>query len=639
MLDHTSTLAAVAAGEFSLDLFQVSLTEQTDDSPVSYLGTGTLRQDSKGQLSFKMLVELKQDEFEQEISRLNNPRLTQGQIIDKRQYFRLQGRSIDGSLWVAQDLWVQPNLNLGNRLCTVEAKVRSIETRTSFKTSEGRSRCVNYIPGNCRLPFSEVIRDGATGFNHLRFPLSADAECIATKLPNYLRVEVQCPKGSDLTASRALAETVLEALGICAGAHLSAQIESTIAGGEMIETLWERSAASSELHRLEAPLSMDFPDDLSDLVSFVKGFLRHSDKPYGKLGQFWYRVLQANRSGPENQALVLTTSIEGLLKGFFEDVMRPDEEFLRQLAQAKAMVKKADIGDRAKGQLSTSIGMGQKGSPGNALRSLADDKRIPGNLAQAWLDLRPKLAHAASMGASVPEMQGLIDLNYACLELFYRLTMLVIGYRGRVRRFGTFNWPVEPAFRFAESLPLPVVSTDMHATSPDAPRNHQALMVEVLTRVCLFPDDIFDAMNSGGSRAFEKLVRSYHYYFWETAEDGFCPYGTNRGRDCFRMTRNAQKSGLPARKLHPEHAVPVAWLLRALKCLRCEGRVSRDEVARLMSVNEIILVSDAERRLLDARYKDEMPEGYDLGKSSHLMRLEVVLHIDEGDLHGTRRMP
>lgn len=169
---------------------------------------------------------------------------------------------------------------------------------------------------------------------------------------------------------------------------------------------------------------------------------------------------------------------------------------------------------------------------------------------------------------------------------------------------------------------------------------HQEAIVDVIVAIFCLPDKSFSALQKGGSRAVEKLLRSYHYWVEEyPVGKGFCPYDKPR---CgyFRMTPKACDA-LETDELRCEHTVPVRVLQDLLRGLRDpQGRVSQADVERVMELNEIVAVTLEEADKLDScGLKSKMPHDWNFdGKSSHLSRLKVGLQVDESDLKGLRKI-
>lgn len=169
---------------------------------------------------------------------------------------------------------------------------------------------------------------------------------------------------------------------------------------------------------------------------------------------------------------------------------------------------------------------------------------------------------------------------------------------------------------------------------------HQSAIVDAIVAVFTLPAESFAALQKGGSRALEKLVRSYHYWVEEyPAGKGFCPYD----KPCCGYFRTTPKASLALETddLRCEHTVPVQVLQDLLRSLRHpDGRVSRTDVERVMALNEIVVVTLEEAQTLDGQgLKSKMPPGWSFEDSTtHLSRLLAGLSVDEQSLKGKRRI-
>ena len=169
---------------------------------------------------------------------------------------------------------------------------------------------------------------------------------------------------------------------------------------------------------------------------------------------------------------------------------------------------------------------------------------------------------------------------------------------------------------------------------------HQAAIVDITIALFSLPDTSISALRRGGSRTLEKLLRSYHYWVVEhPVNKGFCPYNKPRC-DYFRMTPNAYAAGLTD-PLRCEHTVPINVLRNYLISLRGnDGCVSREDVERVMQMNEIVVVTSEEALKLDQScLKNDMPTDWSFERPQFcLARLSTGLQVNEQDLKGNRRI-
>lgn len=164
---------------------------------------------------------------------------------------------------------------------------------------------------------------------------------------------------------------------------------------------------------------------------------------------------------------------------------------------------------------------------------------------------------------------------------------------------------------------------------------HQAGIVGAIASIFSLHTSEFNALQRGGSRALEKVIRSYHYWAQEHGSNGIGPYD-HPELGYFRMTPEAARGGR-AKELHREHAVPVLVLQSELLKIREQDenrRVTKEAVERVMALNEIVLVSKTEAKQMNERYRTKMPADWTIS-NSHLARI-ATLGVNEKDLLGSR---
>lgn len=451
-------LCSIAKNEFELQFLKARLVQQTTDNPDSYSGSGSISQSSDGTLHLKMYCLLhSSEELTKEFLRLNNAFSHEpGQLIDERDYFAFEGTDLSGQVWKTANIWLKINLSFTGGV-VVEAELRSIESRDVGPSgSSGIRRKLFIVPGSYQFPFNRG-QPGTieAGFSAATLDLGDGRTCEVKTRDGSLVVSVQFQAAD----SERYPECVLEALAICVGAHLVAQVEISIITSEHAQIIRRLDRNASQHYRLSPPIPVGQPDALAGVQAFIQQYLQWTKEPYSQLAGYWFRVLVAFHSGLENQALVLTTAIEGVLKAHFPELGSPDEPFLREVDDAKPVIGKLTIGTRVRGRLLNSLASAKGATPSNALKALASSGKIPEELVKVWQSLRNRSAHADELSMEPPEIQKFVNALYACIELFYRLIMLKTGFDGIMTRYGKVGWPHQPVTGFgavaAASPPLP----------------------------------------------------------------------------------------------------------------------------------------------------------------------------------------
>jgi hypothetical protein len=139
---------------------------------------------------------------------------------------------------------------------------------------------------------------------------------------------------------------------------------------------------------------------------------------------------------------VLSVALEGLISKSVLDPADVDPEFVRQVDEAKPILKKIEIGERAMECVLSSLGNARRPRVQDALRRLVAKGVIGEVHTQAWKALR----HAAAHGVMLVEdddmlLQEHLDRYHVCLDLLYRLVFLLIGYTGKHVDYSTRDWP------------------------------------------------------------------------------------------------------------------------------------------------------------------------------------------------------
>lgn len=469
-------LGSIAKNEFEIEFFKGRLVKQTLENPDSYSGSGSISQSSDGKLHLKMYCLLdSSDGITKEFQRLNNAfNQEPGQLIDEQDYFAFEGADLFGHVWKAKNIWPKTHVSFPTGGVIVEAELSSTENR-----DEGPARSASIqskifvVPGLYHFPFNRG-QPGTTepGFSAATIDLGDDRTCEVKTKDGALVVRVQY-KAVD---SEPYPDCVLEALGICVGAHLVPQVEITIAPAERVQVIRRLDRNAAKHYRISTPLPVEQPDALPGVQAFIQQYLQWTTEPYSQLAGYWFRVLIAFHSGLENQALVLTTAIEGVLKAYFPELGYPEKTFLKEIDDAKPVIEKLTIGSRALGRIKSSLGNAKDATPRNALVALASSGKIPPELVQVWKSLRNRSAHADELTMELPEMQEFINALYACLELFYRLIMLNTGFDGVLVRYSVIGWPQQHVAYFSTvpptTPPLLVASTpstgSVSPTDPDS---------------------------------------------------------------------------------------------------------------------------------------------------------------------------
>lgn len=435
----TQTLQQITSGKFSLEFLRARLVQQCEVEPMVYSGPGSVVQDENGALILKIYHLF--DSSSQLIKEVNSTgfaNLTPGKLIDGSEYFSLEGTDLYGAKWTATDIWASTSISFPTGGAVITAELHRIQTTREANSQDAKTRNLVRIlvPGKYKIPTNKIRQDP------YKLPLSVcelilgEHKCTLAQIDSYLEITLDASQSSAIDD---LLHGVLESLGVAFGRHIRPQIEIVRSLGERREVISSRRT-DEEKYSLPPPIPTLLSEDAASLEAFLVA-LSSTEVDSSHIFGYCYRVLRSFSGDVENSALVLTTSVEGLLKSHFENFGRPDDEFLHQIANSLPFVKLLTIGERAKSRILRSLAGAKSSSPKNALFALAESGIINRDLAELWVALRNKSAHADELNFKPHEFQQFLDSLHGCLELFYRLIFQTIGYKGRMINYSRPQWP------------------------------------------------------------------------------------------------------------------------------------------------------------------------------------------------------
>jgi hypothetical protein len=434
----------VLSNTFALEFLKAKLTQKDTSEPVTYSGPGSVTQDADGHLQLKLyhLYQASSDMVAEVNSALGAGSLEPGKIIEDHHYFDFEGFDVYGKRWTSPHIWISGDVSFpsNGRVVTGQLKRIECETPIAGEPTPPGAGIVQfaqfYIPGTFSIPFNLAEKtDNRIGMSACKIELE-NANCTIRKHETHLEVVVE----SATAISDEWLIRLLEGISVAIGSRLRPQLRNAKLGASRQVAIYS-VVARSDASRLPPPIPTNYPHQAAELARFVALFVSKVATNHSQLVGYWYRVLRAFPNDLENSALVLTTSIEGLIKVHFLSLGNPDEEFLKQLAEAEPLLKEIKIGERARSRILSTIGNAKSPSPKSALFTLEKSGTLPKELISLWTKLRNKSAHADELKMENHELQEFINELHGCLELFYRLVMHHIQYSGKIIHYAKPGWP------------------------------------------------------------------------------------------------------------------------------------------------------------------------------------------------------
>ena len=435
MIINNEIIQKMINNDFELDCVKITLTQQVENDPIIYSGPGTIYQDKKGTLNLKMYHTLQKENKTIKV----RDNLILGKIICDEMYYHLEAIDISG------DSWISENILLSAFEYIIKAELKEIRKETELdKKNIKNCRLYLVVPGNFRIPCNqnEELPNGGWKYNTSIFSkYGFDFEF--KEKDNFLELEIRSKSKS---LSEKHEKKILEALSIILGQLIKPVLVTLNSKNSYIIKLKSKSSQKF-ICKLNPPFHNSNPNNITHFQNFICKYFIPINTSYSDLFEFWFKVYIGWQTGVINASLLITVSIEGILKTYFKMYGLPDDDILTQAKDAKYQIEKIELGKRIENIILNSISNIKNSSPKSALREFQTKGWINNKFIKDWIDLRNKSTHSSIIDYDPLELQKDIDRFYTCLTLFYILVFLVIGYNGKYYDYSQGNWP-EKDFNF-----------------------------------------------------------------------------------------------------------------------------------------------------------------------------------------------
>lgn len=426
----------ISNGNYSFDFLSIKLTQMKEALPRVYSGSGSITYEENGNLALKMYhLYTQENEDIEDLNHFLDKHHVPGKIISKENYFEMNAVDVKGNVWTADYLSLSGNIELPSNGRVITSKITSISTKCEVNLSSNFNQTI-FTRSNISFPCN--ARDESVSFSsYKKCDISRDGFNFTLNKVDEDLLQIKSILESN-HANETSADLLIEAISISLGKYIQPIIKITNHNGHQITTVYSH-LKKIDYKSIIQPFSTSLPTDADDLANFVSFYIKSFSSAKSPFFGYWYRILDASNSGIENKALIVTTSIEGVLKGYFDEHGKPDSEILKDAKVAKPLIKSLAIGPRIKSRVLTSLGNLKGFSAKNALMNLKANGKVSEQMIGAWSDLRNKCAHADQLKRE--EIQKFIDQTFCCIGLFYILLFIKIKYSGGLIDYSQYAWP------------------------------------------------------------------------------------------------------------------------------------------------------------------------------------------------------
>ncbi len=395
-----------------LDFIEITLIQQCEKNPKVYRGAGSIFQDNKGHIQLKMYVK--------DFSQFTDlPKHNSRVLVEDSNLFYLEATDTTGIKWKAKYL----HLKRGN---IITAEIFNLEQIYEHSENFKELKAQFYILGKYDFPFNEYkVTEYESSLTICKFKTDY-FDCEIDQHDKYMDVFILTKESNDFNL---LIDLIIEALSIITGHYLQPLIKMTESKNIQLLELYSHRLKQDE-KKLNPPISTHVFDKIEDLKEFIHCYVTKFKEKRSHFFKSWYRNFLESQGLYINQALVLTVSIEGILKEYFSDTTPVDNTAKISTLEE---IEKISIDETIFNDIKNYLTKPKEPNLQKRLKKLVKDDVISEDLFKICLEIRNYSAHADKivMDSKKTNMQKIIYEIDACLELFYLLLFYYIGYKGR----------------------------------------------------------------------------------------------------------------------------------------------------------------------------------------------------------------
>ncbi|MHC8293871.1 hypothetical protein [Pseudomonas sp. LB3P58] len=417
---NQSNIEELVERTLTIECFDIRITQNSDNSPFSFKGPGSIALQADGTLLLNMYDADKKTDMAG-MMRLFFER--NAGIVQENEYCSLSAIDEKGSTWIYPRLYVNDGLRAGPHGTIINLKIPNLRTSKIPRKPFDLAQAEIIILGRFTLPFNKYeVSNGYSTLTLLEFSTD-EFEFRASQKAKHLKIDVTA-RSSDIDQN--FIAKLTEGLGIAIGRDTSPAYYC-IGSGNNHESFLNGNADIKGLGVME-PLVQVFYGKTEGFVEFINLYVKNRTVAHDPLINYWRRLYYVSDIITDVSALVLTVNIEGMIKNYFSQNRTPSAEVLGYIKLSQKTIRKTKLPSATKDRIQQGLGNMKKLSTTSILRELVSEGVIADAQVLSWTTLRNSLAHADNGPDSTERFEMFIENIYNCLSLFYRLIGLSIGY-------------------------------------------------------------------------------------------------------------------------------------------------------------------------------------------------------------------
>ncbi|CRL97169.1 hypothetical protein [Pseudomonas sp. 24 E 1] len=414
---------SIAGREATIECFNITLTQNTPNSPIVFNGPGCLFFDNNNNLKVKIYSTLTTSGSTEMMNFFwNSP----PGLVPEDRYFTLEAEDASGKVWKNTRTLAQKGVDTYPSGAVLVLALNNARSVSQLNNSVVGGTALITVNGIYRLPFNKFIDNGKGSSELAKLTLSRGTITInITQEKSRLSIEI---KDSNESVELSSIFYLLEGISIATGQLLEASLIITRNGNSYEAYIQGRTAKST--YTLADPIVELFPRKEAGLHNFLQMYMKARPKGLNHLANYWHRLKDISKANTEAAALVLCVNIEGMVKNYFSRNIDLDDKILMEICDTQKFIKasKAKIPESGVNAILSFLG----GLKTKTISAILTDMGASGEIDKAqvksWKDLRHTLAHADNAVISSENFEKFVFDLQNCLALFGKLIELCVTH-------------------------------------------------------------------------------------------------------------------------------------------------------------------------------------------------------------------
>ncbi|WP_139832599.1 hypothetical protein [Pseudomonas sp. B26(2017)] len=420
---NQKNIDSIAERNATIECFNITLTQNTLNSPLIFNGPGCLFFDEKKTLRVKIYSGSTKSDSIEMLNFFFNDRVG---IVSEERYFTLEAEDTTGKIWKNARVLAERGVDTYPSGAVLELALNNARSFSKLKHSVIGGSALITVNGNYRLPFNEYVDNGKGSMELAKLSLSQGTKTIEIVQKNS-KLDINIVDSEDPVELDSLFH-LLEGISIAIGQLLEASF--IIARNGVAYEAYIQGRATENIYTLAKPIVDIFPSRETGLNNFLQMYMKARPRGLNHLANYWNRLKDISKANTEAAALVLCVNIEGMVKNYFSTSIDLDEKTLKEISDTQEFIKKSggNIPKVGADAILNFLGNLKTKTVSAILSDMSASGEVDKAHVKSWKSLRHTLAHADNAVISSDNFEKFVFDLQNCLALFGKLIELCVTH-------------------------------------------------------------------------------------------------------------------------------------------------------------------------------------------------------------------